>query len=103
MKNDIRPDALDVEKLFFELETVSTEEIDAAEDEYAWAGTKATGYALPELGPFLCIHCEHAQEYGTVCDHPKVMADPDVPKTEDGKAKIKPGACCNYYHPVREK
>ena len=65
-------------------------------------GTKATGYALPENGPFDCAHCAHADEEADCCDHPAVIADPDVPKDKyEGKtyAKVHPDACCNYFHP----
>ena len=62
-------------------------------------GTKATGYALPEMGPFLCVNCVHASKNGTRCDHKEVIADPDVPK--DGKlAVVHPTACCNEFHPI---
>lgn len=61
-------------------------------------GTKATGYAKPENGPFCCIGCEHVSEGGTRCDHPEVVEDPDVEK--DGKlAIVEPLACCNEYRP----
>lgn len=66
------------------------------------AGTKATGYALPEMGPFKCANCVHIDAGGDCCDHPKVVADPDVPtKEEDGKkvAVVKAESCCNYFHP----
>lgn len=66
------------------------------------AGTKATGYALPEMGPFKCSNCVHIDKGGDCCDHPKVVADPDVPtKEEEGKklAVVKPDSCCNYFHP----
>lgn len=62
-------------------------------------GTKGVGYALPEMGPFLCANCVHVSKNGTRCDHPEVIADPDVPK--DGKlAVVRPSACCNEFHPV---
>lgn len=65
------------------------------------AGTKKTGYALPEMGPFKCANCVHANEDATRCDHKEVIADEDVPK-EDGLAVIKPKSCCNYFHPEDE-
>jgi hypothetical protein len=69
-----------------------------AHSSYDGAGTKKTGYALPEMGPFKCSNCIHANEDSTRCDHPKVETDPDVPQ-DGGKAVIKPEACCNYFHP----
>lgn len=62
-------------------------------------GTKKTGYAAPDMGPFLCVNCVHASKNGTRCDHPEVVADPEVPK--EGKlARIEPAACCNEFHPM---
>lgn len=60
------------------------------------AGTKKTGYALPEMGPFKCGNCIHYAD--GKCDHKEVIDDPDVPK-EDGKAVVKEDACCNFFHP----
>lgn len=66
-------------------------------------GTKKTGYALPEMGPFECEHCVHVSEDGTRCDHPDVLADKDIPKTPNQKlAIVDPHACCNYFHPLDE-
>jgi hypothetical protein len=65
-------------------------------------GTDVTGYSLPQDGPFRCDHCGLFDE-PNLCDHPKVIADPDVPKSEDGShALVKPDACCNLFHPVDE-
>lgn len=64
-------------------------------------GTKAVGYAKPELGPFLCLNCVHSNREGNRCNHPDVVADPEM-KIETGAAVIKPAACCNEFHP-REK
>src|ERR1035438_2138244 len=59
------------------------------------AGTKKTGYALPEMGPFECEHCIHVSEKGTRCSHLDVLKDEDVPKTPDQKlAIVDPHACC---------
>lgn len=66
-------------------------------------GTKATGYVLPEMGPFDCYHCLHFKE-PDCCDQKEVIADPDVPKTEDGKcARVHAHACCNEFHPKDSK
>lgn len=90
-----------------ELEEALLKVLNASEDICAHsamdgAGTTATGYALPQCGPFKCSNCIHADEAADCCDHPKVIADPDVPtKEEKGKkcAMIHPESCCNYFHP----
>ena len=69
-----------------------------AHDATEGAGTKATGYALPEMGPFKCANCIHVSESNDRCDHPDVIKDPDVPK-ENGKAVVHAESCCNYFHP----
>lgn len=61
-------------------------------------GTKATGYSEPELGPFLCLNCVHSNREGNRCNHPDVVADPEM-KLDDGAAVIEPAACCNEFHP----
>src|ERR1039458_1194807 len=66
-------------------------------------GTKKTGYASPDMGPFECEHCVHVRDKGTKCIHPDVLADIEVPKTPDQKlAIVDPKACCNYFHPIDE-
>lgn len=67
-------------------------------------GTKDVGYAGAEMGPFNCLSCVHyeaskeVKEHG-LCDHPEVVADPDVPKCKDGnKALVEDQACCNLFH-----
>ena len=81
-------------------------DLDAAVDELlahcgndnAPIGSKATGYSGPELGPFLCLNCVHSNREGIRCNHPDVVADPEVEK-DDGLAIIEPAACCNEFHP----
>ena len=64
-------------------------------------GTKATGFTKKEWGPFLCINCVHSDREGVRCDHPEVIADPEVEKV-DGKAVIEPADCCNEFRPRKE-
>jgi hypothetical protein len=63
-------------------------------------GTKKTGYAGAEYGPFRCSHCVWFKIDKSTCGHPEVIADPEVPKTQDGKlAVVQAGGCCNEFRP----
>lgn len=69
-------------------------------------GTRETGYAGAEYGPFRCNNCvwfDNAKaKYPALhtCSHKEVIADPDVPKTPDGKlAHVEAFACCNHFWP----
>ena len=95
-------DELNIDKAVDELLAEMSAEI-CAHSAMDGAGTKSTGYALPEMGPFKCANCIHAGDDATRCDHPKVIADEDVPKAPDQKkAIVHPEACCNYFHPKDE-
>lgn len=61
-------------------------------------GTKKAGYADPHYGPFRCGGCVWLRP-GTTCAHPEVNKDPQVPKNEDGNAKVETDGCCNYFRP----
>lgn len=69
-------------------------------------GTKQSGYADPRHGPFECGNCIHFHSgsgssmmdgFGS-CDHPEVVADPEVERIGDGAAVQEMG-CCNYFQP----
>jgi hypothetical protein len=65
-------------------------------------GTKASGYAGPEDGPFKCGNCvwyesgRNASLPSGECAHPKVKADPQVPKSPDGDGIVNRDGCCEY-------
>jgi hypothetical protein len=66
-------------------------------------GTKATGFVEKEYGPFRCGHCvwfAFAKDSGR-CHHPKVIADPEVKKS-DGLAVVGQDDCCNLFRPTRK-
>lgn len=65
-------------------------------------GTKRTHYSAAKDGPFRCDCCEHYDEDTTTsgeCNHPEVMADPQVPKDRDGHgdAEVDAAGCCEYF------
>lgn len=53
-------------------------------------GSKETGYAGPDMGPFSCANCMHFDGQGS-CDNEKVMADPEV------NGKVDAEGCCNLF------
>jgi hypothetical protein len=59
-------------------------------------GSAQTGYAGPENGPFECENCIHFDGEGR-CDHPQVMADPEVNGQVDAEG------CCNLFQPSGEE
>jgi hypothetical protein len=69
-------------------------------------GSKATGYAGPELGPFRCSRCTWYKPLDLCCGgcgHPEVIADKAVPKvktSEGEKASVHADACCNEFRPL---
>lgn len=69
----------------------------------AGIGTKKTGYAPPQSGPFFCAHCKYFLAPDG-CVNAAVIADPEVPKEheEDGSlvAEIAPYGCCDLFEPA---
>lgn len=84
-----------------------------APDPNAIMGTKASGYATPDQGPFRCDNCAHFTAMGAGaapgapmpgggqsgddeaqgnCDHPLVIRDPEV------KGSVMGGGCCTYFN-----
>jgi hypothetical protein len=64
-------------------------------------GTKRAGYAPPEDGPFRCSKCVHFAKVGVTdgrCNQSEVLADPEIPKDDDGKAIVRTAGCCTYFH-----
>lgn len=65
-------------------------------------GTKHSGYAGPEDGPFKCSNCVWFESGSAAsyspgeCEHPKVKADPDLAKAPDGDAIVSRDGCCEY-------
>jgi len=59
-------------------------------------GSAQSGYAGPDNGPFECENCIHFDGESR-CDHPKVMADPEV------NGQVDPEGCCNFFHPSGEE
>lgn len=91
-----------LDKLLDEMAAAQLEdELLAAEEEEGVnkpIGTKKSGYATPEMGPFLCVNCHHSPSgVGDRCDHPDVMEDPEVPKDDEGKGIVQPAGCCTYF------
>lgn len=73
-----------------------------SDDENAPIGTKKAGYASPDDGPFMCGHCIHYKEVDGKegrCNHPKVVADPEMEKDDNDKAIVMEGGCCNMFNP----
>lgn len=58
-------------------------------------GSKESGYAGPDMGPFSCANCSHFDGQGS-CDNEKVMADPEV------NGKVEADGCCNLFRPGDE-
>ena len=78
-------------------EVERTEQQDAPEDESNEPiGTKHSGYAGPEDGPFECGRCDHYSSINSNhghCDHPEVEEDLGTP------AKVAKMGCCTYFRP----
>lgn len=53
-------------------------------------GSKQSGYAGPEFGPFSCSNCTHFDGQGS-CDHPEVINDPEV------NGQVEADGCCNFF------
>lgn len=53
-------------------------------------GSKKSGYATPDMGPFQCANCIHFDGKNQ-CNHPDVVKDPQV------KGQVQPGGCCTYF------
>lgn len=101
--------SMDVEEAINELmgHECGTGEEEKDEDLNAPIGTKQSGYAKPNQGPFECEHCLHytegKDELG-FCDNTHVLRDDEL---EDGKCKkgeesrtlkvVAARACCNYF------
>lgn len=67
-------------------------------------GTKATGYAGPEDGPFNCEHCVHFL-VPRFCNHPEVVADKELRKAPGQGALVaivSPQGCCNEFRPHKQ-
>lgn len=69
---------------------------DESGDINAPIGSKATGYAGPDEGPFSCSNCVHF-DGNSSCDNPKVIADPEV------QGSVDPNGCCNYFRDYDDK
>jgi hypothetical protein len=83
------------------------EQAETATDAQKGDGTEMSGYVSPDMGPFSCSTCVHFQsgrneeEKGggeenaglprKSCDHPIVVADPEV------KGEVDAAGCCNYW------
>ena len=59
-------------------------------------GTKVSGLVKTKNGT-CCGDCIH--EADDACNHPVVMADPEVEKNEHGDAIVKDEWCCEYWAP----
>ena len=66
-------------------------------------GTKAVGYAGPELGPFKCCNCKHFVPYEDGCNEPEVREDPELYKLPSGNARVEAEGCCNEFEPGHPK
>lgn len=65
-------------------------------------GTKLSEYA--ETGPYRCGDCIHFGTAKSSCDHPEVVADPEVPKLANGLGHVNARrGCCRYVSPPRAK
>ncbi len=69
-------------------------------------GTKATGFATADLGPFKCQNCQKWNS-GICMDH-EVAADREIPGrqrrlTHDGHLRTDPEECCNEFFSLKEK
>lgn len=53
-------------------------------------GTAASGYAMPDLGPFECENCQKFQP-PSQCSDPRVQQDPEV------QGQVDPQGCCNFF------
>lgn len=57
-------------------------------------GSKLTGYAPPNMGPFSCANCVHFDGQGS-CDNQQVVADPEV------NGAVEADGCCNLFNPSK--
>lgn len=57
-------------------------------------GSKLTGYAPPNMGPFSCSNCVHFDGSGS-CDNQQVVADPEV------NGAVEADGCCNLFNPSK--
>jgi hypothetical protein len=69
-------------------------------------GTKATGFATADLGPFKCQNC---QKWNSgVCMDDEVAADHGIPGrgqrlTADGRIRTDTDECCNEFLSLKDK
>ena len=69
-------------------------------------GTKATGFATADLGPFKCQNCRKWKS--GVCMDTEVAADPGIPEREqrltlDGHLRTGADECCNEFLSLKDK
>jgi hypothetical protein len=69
-------------------------------------GTKATGFATADLGPFKCQNCQKWKS--GVCMDNEVAADPGIPGREqrltpDGHLRTDADECCNEFLSLKDK
>jgi len=76
---------------------------DYGDDDAAPIGTRLSGYAGPESGPFECGNCIHFEDEGSTCKHPAVIGDPEIEKNENGLAIVEAEGCCNFFRPSPQK
>lgn len=61
-------------------------------------GTKVSGFIKgSEVGQARCDRCLHYSD--DACNHPTVMADPQVSKNDHGDAVVEDGDCCKFWWP----
>jgi hypothetical protein len=68
-------------------------------------GTKQTGFATADAGPFQCANCQKWRS--GVCMDSEVAADKDVPGrtrrlTFDGHIRTQPEECCNEFLSLKD-
>lgn len=63
-------------------------------------GTRVSGFVHGKVGPFECGTCLHFD--GDACNHPTVMADPEVKKNDHGDAIVDADDRCKFWWPKKK-
>lgn len=60
-------------------------------------GEVVTGYEAPKgLGEYECENCSFYRESDSSCGQVTMKALSKQPRTQDGRVKVDPEACCSY-------
>lgn len=80
---------------------VTISQLQATGKEVRKFGTRISGFVKgKEVGQTRCDRCLHYADDS--CNHPVVMADPEVAKNAHGDAIVADGDCCEWWWPIQK-